>query len=80
MALMTKTHQRQRLRIASRPSASEVDALIDKRVQQLKHGYGDYPPAEGVPESVLRNILTNRSDGCLCKAALNISEAGEPLR
>jgi hypothetical protein len=52
----------------------EIDAFIDKRVQDIKRGYHGNPPCEGVPESVLRNILMNRSDGCLCLAYLNISK------
>ena len=53
----------------------EVNAFIDNRVQDLKRGYNGNPPCEGVPETVLRNILTNRSDGCLCVAFLNIKKA-----
>jgi hypothetical protein len=58
----------------------EIDAFIDKRVQDLKHGRNGLPPSEGVPESVLRNILMTRTDGCLCKAFLNIAAADEAQR
>ena len=80
MALMTKSAPQPTLEDRITALRSEIDALIEKRVGDLKSGYGPYPPADGVPESVLRNILMNRAGDCLCKAALNISEAGEPLR
>ncbi|WP_426525035.1 hypothetical protein [Bradyrhizobium sp. McL0615] len=53
---------------------AEINAFIDKRVQDIKRGDGNNPPCEGVPETVLRNILMSRSDGCLCRAYLNIAE------
>jgi hypothetical protein len=52
----------------------EIDAFIDKRVQDIKRGDKGNPPCEGVPETVLRNILMARSEGCLCLAYLNIAK------
>jgi hypothetical protein len=35
---------------------------------------GDTRPDVGVPKQVLKNILTNRSGGCLFQAYLNLEE------
>lgn len=53
---------------------NEIDAFIDRRVQDLKHGRNGLPPAEGVPEFVLRNILMARSS-CLCDAFIRITQS-----
>jgi hypothetical protein len=58
----------------------EINAFIDSRVQDIKHGRNGDSPCEGVPETVLRSILMNRSDGCLCQAFLNIAAADEAKR
>jgi hypothetical protein len=49
----------------------EIDAFIDARVASLKK------TSPGVPELVLRNILTARSGGCQCIAFLHIAEQDE---
>jgi hypothetical protein len=46
----------------------DIDAFIDARVAVLKK------TSPGVPELVLRNILTARSGGCQCIAFLHIAE------
>jgi hypothetical protein len=43
----------------------ECDTYIDAKAEQLKL------EAPGVPLGVLRNILTARTNGCACAAALN---------
>lgn len=43
---------------------AEAEAFIDERANLLKLD------APGVPIGVLRNLLTNREPGCICKAAL----------
>jgi hypothetical protein len=47
---------------------SEIDSEIDERVKELKK------TCEGVPETVLRNVLT-RNSPCQCQAWLSIREA-----
>ena len=47
----------------------EINVFIDGRVAEIRK------TCEGVPETVLRNILMNRSDGCLCVAFLNIKQS-----
>jgi hypothetical protein len=56
--------------LASRVAAfrEELDQFIDRKAEELKS------TTPGVPVGVLRNILTNRSFGCQCQAALNILE------
>jgi hypothetical protein len=49
----------------------DIDAFIDARVASLKK------TSPGVPELVLRNILTARSGGCHCIAFLQIAEQDE---
>ena len=46
----------------------EIDAFIDARVAVLKK------TSPGVPELVLRNILTARSGGCQCLAYIHIAD------
>ena len=56
------------IRSASNSIRDEIDAFIDARVAVLKK------TSPGVPELVLRNILTARSGGCQCIAFLHIAE------
>jgi hypothetical protein len=49
----------------------DIDAFIDARVAVLKKS------SPGVPDLVLRNILTARSGGCQCLAYLHIAEQDE---
>ena len=44
----------------------DIDLFIDARVREEKK------LAPGIPEGVLRNILTARSGGCHCEALLAI--------
>jgi hypothetical protein len=46
----------------------ELDAFIDAKAAAIK------AETPGVPQAVIRNILTNRSFGCSCQAVLNILE------
>jgi hypothetical protein len=46
-----------------------INDFIDQRVQELKK------ECPGVPEGVLRNILTARANDCECRAALQIMRA-----
>jgi hypothetical protein len=80
MALMTKAAPPALDEQRVKNLRAQIDAFINDRVQKIKRGHDGYPPAEGVPESVLRNILMNRSDGCLCQAFLNIAEADAAQR
>ena len=45
-----------------------IEAFVDARVAELKN------VSPGVPEGVLRNILTGRSGGCACEAYLWIKQ------
>jgi hypothetical protein len=47
---------------------AEADEFIDERARQLSE------KSPGVPLHVLRNLLTNRTHGCQCRAVLNNSE------
>lgn len=44
----------------------EIDAFIDARAAEIKK------TCEGVPELVIRNLLTARAEGCQCAAYLEI--------
>ena len=46
---------------------AEADAFLDDKAKQLSQATPD------VPLHVLRNLLTNRTYGCQCKAVLNNS-------
>ena len=46
----------------------KIEAFVDARVTELKKD------AHGVPEGVLRNILTGRSGECQCEAYLWIKK------
>lgn len=47
---------------------AEINAFIDARAAEMKK------TCEGVPVQVLRNILTNRSGGCECRAYQQIKQ------
>jgi hypothetical protein len=47
---------------------AEIDAFIDERAAEEKK------TCEGVPVGVIRNLLTARSDGCQCRAYLQVAE------
>ena len=49
----------------------EIDNFIDKRVAEEKKS------CPGVPDLVLRNILTARSNGCQCRAYIDLSKEGD---
>jgi hypothetical protein len=49
----------------------EIDEIIDARVEAQR------PQCPGVPAQVLRNLITNRSGGCHCEAALQLATKGE---
>jgi hypothetical protein len=46
----------------------EINDFIDARAEDLR------AVTPGVPVTVLRNILTNRSGGCECRAYLQIKQ------
>jgi hypothetical protein len=46
----------------------EIDKRIDELVALEK------PNCPGVPELVLRNIMTSRSNGCQCRAYLDLTK------
>ena len=46
----------------------EIDSFIDAKAAEIKTN------TPGVPELVLRNLLTARAGGCQCQALLNIME------
>lgn len=47
---------------------AELDRFIDRKADQLKQ------ESPGVPLLVLRNLLTNRAQGCQCQAVSSILE------
>jgi hypothetical protein len=47
----------------------EADAFIDQMARELSE------KTPSVPLHVLRNLLTNRTHGCQCRAVLNNSES-----
>lgn len=49
----------------------EIDDYIDQLVVEEKKS------CPGVPDLVLRNILTARSNGCQCRAYLDLSKEGD---
>ena len=49
----------------------EIDDYIDQRVAEEKK------TCPGIPDLVLRNLLTNRSNGCQCRAYLALSQEGD---
>lgn len=48
---------------------AEADAFIDEQARALSE------TSPGVPIQVLRNMLTNGSHGCQCRAVLNNADA-----
>ena len=46
---------------------AEIDLFIDARVETIRK------TCEGVPAPVIRNLLTAKSEGCLCQTLLNIA-------
>jgi hypothetical protein len=49
----------------------KINSFIDQRVEEMKAS------CEGVPPQVLRNIITSRSNGCECRAYLQIKSQDE---
>jgi hypothetical protein len=47
---------------------AEIDAFIDERAAEIKK------TCEGVPELVIRNLLTARAGGCQCSAYMQIKK------
>jgi hypothetical protein len=47
---------------------AEIDAFIDERAATIKE------TCEGVPEVVIRQLLTARAEGCQCRAYLQIKK------
>jgi hypothetical protein len=47
---------------------AELDAFIDAKASEIKES------SPGVPEPVIRNMITNRFFGCQCQAVLNVLE------
>jgi hypothetical protein len=68
MALLKSMKPSPRLEEKIEALRSEIDSAIDERVRELKR------TCEGVPETVLRNVLTRSSD-CQCAAWLRIKDS-----
>jgi hypothetical protein len=50
---------------------AELDQFIDAKASEIKEA------SPGVPEGVIRNMITNRFFGCQCQSVLHVLEQSE---